>query len=521
MLRTRIYPIVLILLLLTQGVTAPLFVGQAAAADVSEERKCSEVGTFQMLNPDCQPHYGDTNSSTVDGKETVLYDPVPTEGRTAEQVHYDIFVDGTYMEDASDQHTSEIRSHSNQTVALAYSEAWNSIVEVRNSDGKRAEAQKEAYESINDFYAMQEKSLYINQNRHAQRLKTMNQTVSETGNLGLFDVFLVKNEYQRKFMFDSRNVTLFNGSNMTVTDAYYIYGTGQYGNTKIKSYTAYNGELVDANTSAYPGDVSNTHYFLQMKNPEGKTITIMDGREYNESYHKINENRKQALDNADKIVDSVWENCDVGECQPQDGGPIHMIYSMSSNYDSTGHYAPVAAITGSQGYAGDYSKAYSITWQQRLPDGNLSEPKTANGTIFWTNGTFQNGTVKTTTYNASQSNGTAHFVYQDGNSAGEVTFNGTYTVNWIKNTETGEKINQTTSQNTQFRTTDTQDLNKNIKDLLERMEDLEEQQRSGGVVVDVGNPLNSFNSQGMLIGIGIAFGFIFLVGWLISAIKPY
>ena len=520
---TQIVAVLLAGLVLVSGVGPISGVGIAAAQEVentstsADERKCSEVGIFRANNPDCQSHYGSGYVKTTgNGKETV-YVGVDTGGRTAEQVQFDLFADGILMADATRQHTRETRSHNNQTVALAYSEAWNAAVQVRNNGGSKSQATQASYNAVNEFYSMQQRSLYIQQNRQSLRLQVMVQTLNETDGLQTDQVLLVPEYDAGYFEFVQHNVQLWNGESMNVTTGKYWNedtGSGYVDEQGWHCYAPYG-----PSTGCSP-DEDNTAIadWLQITSPTGETITIMDGNEYNKSYHQINDNRQQALDNMDVVVDGIWSNCDVGECKPSDAGPIHLIYSMSSDYDSTGHYAPASALLGAQGYAGNVSMAYTVTWDNAGPNGNVSAgppEKTADGQMWWTPGAFQNDTVQSgVEYNASEQNGSVYFIYQDGSLSRDTTFNGTYTPDEIRNTKTNEVVNTTSGQDTTFDTTDTEDLNARLSELLAQMAALEDEVDSGEGSGDGGGgiPLGESTTRLMIVAIILIAGAALLAG---------
>lgn len=450
-----------IALLLVSSIASPFGTQTASAAEGDElgeqagEAACSASAPLQLLLSECNVEYGDVDGSTAD------------------QVHYDIYSDSVFMQDSRRQTITEKRSYLNQTHGIAMARAKQTLVKCMNNGTAKSVCQDKARQDVDEFYAEVQKSLYISQNRQMQHWKLMEQQRNQTDNLGMSVYPYETNENDWETGFRQVNLTLYNGENVTVTKGYYRYVGGDGGDTYYNYPYYYNGENLGNQGDSFGSQV-NENTSLNVISPDAETSIALEGQNYADALTTVDRQRSRSMDNINSLADSIYNQYDPGDISYTDtAGPLEMMITSSSDYGSTGYYSYLLETAAEAGLA--VPDAASMTVEHDFDgDGTL---ETKRGAIFAQDGTFSNNnTIQTgVTYDPANLPNAVNFVIaDDGGKAEQVRLDKNFTVVSMENPKTDESINNTTLQSTDFQTTDTDNLNRQVTDLEQKLEDLEE-----------------------------------------------
>lgn len=434
--------------------------GAAISFDTVLDLSCSTMVVF--MNPACTP---------------ILWDDIYQGG--PEDTQHSIYKKGVFMEDKREQLLKETRSHLNQTYGMGMSEAKLTIIEELNNGSTLAEAKDEAVGDIQDFYSIQQQRIISYQNREVLKLNETLNEIKDVQGLSKEDVFqdiCSDGPVDPTFFLNfEANYTLSNGTKVHKytarvkdTDGGWQLpsspcriqgGAGSWRYAKWKNigdHDAYrNLEVIDSYNQ------TNTSYFLQVK-------------KYRSVNQKIESNFERAQNNVQKMAENIYSNYEENELNVSDVlGPLEELQLASTNYQDTGYYSYLATSLEQMGLASNDSYAFKVRWWTES-----GEQNTAYGQLFVAKNAY-NGTVETGK-NYSAENESVWFVHQTaGGNATTTEFQNKFQVLEMRNSETGESINQTSLQPTEFRTSNTEDLKNQLEEIRANQKEL---MSSGGSI---------------------------------------
>ncbi len=391
------------------------------------------------------------------------------------EVQFDIYTNWVVNHDLREQDVKEQRSYLNQSLPMAMAKAKLTIIEARNNGTIQGDAQKMALDEIDQFYTAQQISTLAPQQREVVAInKTLN-TINTTDGLSTADVFQNYNSgscsgigLEGGATFEKVNYTLYNGT------------TRQYTEMRANDYGCGSGNPVVASpyTDRQPVYIDR----VKIVSGSGDSVKAMNPSDYRDTLKKIDSSRTIARNNVINITDHYYNNYQEGEINvPDELGPLETAIAASTNYETTGAYQYLALTKVQSGYAHNSSYAFQVQWNNQ----------TAWGQLFVTRGTFNNTLEVNKTYNASGE--TVIFVHNMENGKAEETqLEGEFTILNMRNTQTGDSINSTSLQVTEFYTDGVQDMLKQIENARNVHQKATECSSCGGIVGPTGSWLADF-----------------------------
>jgi|GEM_PF-5673451 len=442
------------------AVTGSPPVGQATAQDGSSDGAavtldCGTSNIFGFALPACDLH-----------TQTVIY-----EGRTAEEVHTDIYSNAAGINDTITRQTTEATSHSNQTFGIGLAEAKYTIIQELNNGSSLEEAKAAATSEVNEWYSSQQKGLWATQAAAAKQAQSLNTTLSNTSGLG----WGIMTNNNGNVNYTTVEKELWNGETINVTTAHrsyrvYIDGPGDY--TQTERYTYYDGS-----TTPESGGGDHNHLTTMAVNSpwnDTNTETVMAGGEFKQSYETLAANRQSTLQQSIQVAEDIYGSYNPGDLDISDvQSPEELVRNSVSDYGSTGDMAYPILVAEEMGYATDADTNFQIS----LGDGTTvqtsggtvlsstsSTSETLSGALLWApTSNASNITIEAGgTYNTSEVG--EFIIYETTNTGVEkhTLDNETFSVNKMVDTSTGEEVNQTTLQASGFATTDADHVQEQI-----------------------------------------------------------
>ena len=504
---SRLVAVSIIAMVLTSVIAPALFAGTAAGAS----------GEYVLV--------GDCDKDPIFGIVPlcgVSYEYIDTTGRTAEQVHYDYYVQGSAMEDNWRRQTVEATSHSNQTYGIGLAEAKYQIIKELNNGSSKAEAMRAAHNRVNEFYATQQKGLWSMQAANAKQAESIIHGINNTSGLGygiLVNYPLACyecNMYSDGYQFTTTNVTLWDGEEINVTHIetdYFDTSGGYVGGDQFHSFTYYDGQFAT-------GPESEGQYkTLEINTPYNDTDTaiMLSGADFKRAYEVLAANRQSTLDQIGPLADDIYANYEPGEIDLSDvKSPAELVRTAITDYDTTGDMAYPLLVAAEMGYATDVQTNFDVEY---TPFGaNTSQSLT--GSLVAGPGVFANDTITTgVTYNTSEQNGKVWMYTKTGTGVERIPLNGTYVVTKMRDVSENKTINSTTLQSSDFATRDADHMQQQVTETYEHRQNITET-----VNHDYAITLPDFGSDSglaiVVVGIIVIIGGLLVVINLIGALKP-
>ena len=397
--------------------------------------------------------------------------------------------DAAFTTDSRQDNMKLTRSHLNQTFGMGMTKAKIAVVEALNNDKSQATAQSKALSEVNDFYSKQQLRVIVKRNREVLKANTTLNQAQDLDGLTIDDV-LNANDVQfsqnsdgtiEDFRIGNTTTELYNSTKAEVLTLEFKYNDGFQ---SVWGYQ-YGPEVGKATDMGYRSD---TKLHLSI----GDNPLWLNTDPYNKTLDRLNSNYERATDNVVGLADDVYS-----KWQPDDLsvsgilGPLEALQQASTNYEDTGYYSYRALSLEQAGYASNDSYAFNVTWQNT----DMSDPQTDIGQLFVANESQFGGELETgVEYSASDKS--VWFVRSNGDQkAVETDLNGTFTINEMTDTETGEEVNTTSVQSTELYTPQIQDLQKQLEEIREDQEKL----FSGGIISGAADSLSGFLND---IGLG-------------------
>lgn len=471
---------------IVSSIASPMFVQPASAQSYTDmddddpwseelgEVGCAAGGLATSLFPQCSVEYGDVD------------------GATAEQVHYDIATDATFMDDTRQQVVVEKQSYIEQTQGMALAQAKIETVECMNEGNSQAVCNDEAQQEVAEVMATVQKSLFVSQNRQVQHWQIMEQQRTQTDNLTFTEIYPYdpySGDYEVGF--DKKTVQLYDGEEMEVMVGSLSYESPEVGPHYLQKPYYYNGNLEAPTSNLSDAGTENN---INVVGPEGKTYIALDGGQYKTALTTLDDKHNSAISATNKMVDSIFSNYDQGEITTEEiAGPLETIVAGQGTTNDPLTYRLMSAK--SAGYAvNDSGKTVDV--EADLDDDGSTETK--SGVIYADDGTFPNNEIKTGTTYVHSDDGNADTVQLNGS----VTFisnpsesepddypldSKQFTVQQVYNAD-GNETSSMTLESNDFNTTNTDKLNEQIADLRQQMQELEESYDNDNTIEPTGDP---------------------------------
>ncbi|KTG08453.1 hypothetical protein AUR64_17370 [Haloprofundus marisrubri] len=490
-------------MVLTSAIAPALFAGTAAAEDGDNVLvgDCDRGAIFGII-PWCE----------------VRYEYIDTTGRTAEQVHYDYYVQGEAMEDNWRRQTIEATSHSNQSYGIGLAEAKYTIIKELNNGSSKAEAKRAAHDRVNEFYATQQKGLWSMQAANAKQAESIIHGINNSSGLGhgiLVNYPLSCHDCRSEYSFETTNVTLWDGEQINVTHietAYFDTSGGYVGGEQYHSFTYYDGQFAPASESV------GRYKTLEINTPYNDTDTaiMLSGSDFKQSYEVLASNRQSTLNQIGPLADDIYANYDPGEISLAEvKSPAELVRTSITDYDETGDMAYPLLVAAERGYATNAQTNFDI---QYTPAGtNTSQSLT--GALATERGVFANDTIETGTYNTSDLNGNVWFYESTGTGVERSRLNGTFTVTEMRDVSENETVNSTKLQSSDFATRDADHMQEQVTETYDNRQNISKTVNNNYAVTlpDLGGDSGAVL---VIVGLVVIIGGLLVVINLIGALKP-
>lgn len=385
---------------------------------------------------------------------------------TIEEIHRSIYSSALFADDYADNMETEITSYANQSYGVSMANAKLVGVEAHNEGLERTEAHDEISDVVNGHYAAYQKSIVEDRNRKALQIDRIAQRVDETDGLDEEDVYHIRNydgataegdmAYTRYEFLDEGTFELVNGTEIDYYAPRFKYTT--CGTCNDENRTIFTDHLDKDSSNTYAIDEFRVYDSNQ------EEIAVVSAKQFKRTWGEVETHRQRSLDNIFEVIDDIYANYDEGELDVSDAmSPIELLQTSATNYDDTGYYAYYAASMEYMGLATDRDYAFEVTY-----DNEGQDEVTRFGQLF----TGEDETLETgVEYDASE--GSYVFIQdnEDG-SAERVDLDGTFTIESMIDGETGEEVNETTTQSTNFYTESTEELAEQIEELNELQDDI-------------------------------------------------
>lgn len=503
----RIGVIALVCLVLAQSIVVPFATQNVAAQSAGEDDEpwseelaeigCKAEGILIPYVPKCNVEYGDVD------------------GATADQVHWDVYSDAVFMADSRKQTIEEKMSYFEQSQGIALAEAKMELVRCMNEGKSQAICEDRARERVTEVFTTVQKSLYISQNRQMKHWQMMSQQINQTDNLKTSETYPYEsNTADWTTEFRQVEVTLYNGEKMTVTAGAYEYISGDGGDHIYAYPYYYNGKIDRGNQGDSFGSQVNTAADLNVISPDSKTTVALEGDQYKQALTTLDSKHQSALDAVHPMANSIYSNYDPGEVSVQETqGPLETILTSATNDDPLTYRLKSAAVSGYAVSDGGETVKVKADFNG---DNTISEGETKTGVIYAQDGAFPNNKFATTTYEKSDTNGSVTFLSNpDGSSPQSYEIGDQKFVVLEIYTDSGTANSMELSTN-DFSTTDTTSLNKQINEIEQKLEKLEQSYGSDSLLggSGAGGLLN-----GLLSGLSLGVGILVVLGVLLLVIK--
>lgn len=418
-----------------------------------------------------------------------------------------IYTDAVFTADTRERVTTELRSHLNQSYGLGMAEAKQETIKEFKNGTTQSNAYITAQTEINQLYGQLERRIIVNQNREVLEFNRSLKEVEESSGIDLTDVYaLYENtpnpadncdignhvETLGDIQIISKNVSLSNGDTKT---AYGVKTEGYEINYDAQCSPTYNGTIINADLNAdSSGNLVNDAGKILAKSPyDSKTSKFLEQSPYRSAWNEVEDTRQRAIENADQITTGIYNNYDQGDLKDVSVsellGSLEILKTASTNYEDSGFYSYSAVSLAQQGLASNQSYAFEVNWTQQDSD----QYKQAVGQLFVDKDDF-NQIEAGKWYDAT--NKGVYMAYQpDNGDAKNIQITGEFKAVEITDKATGESINQTGVQSTQFYTTDITNLKNQLEGLREQIDTISGTSGGGGGLQGISNWFGSIASS--------------------------
>ncbi|NUC74778.1 hypothetical protein HTZ84_21175 [Haloterrigena sp. SYSU A558-1] len=428
----------------------------------------------------------------------------------ADVLFNDIAIDVVTMEDGRTHLTQDVEALANQSYGIGVSEAKITVIEQLNNGSNESEAVDAAIEDIDEFYTQQQIRLLNQANREVLTFQSAWDSVNAHNEVNFMDWIPIDycgetgDDYREPFV-GEHNFTLFNGS---VRTQHYAMMEDQdlgsetsagncndpSGDGHLYGVTPGFKELDELDSASWNGD---SHIPIVDAVENGSEHVMLDANSYIDAYATMTDRRGQAVNNVNQMAHDIYANFEPGDLDVSDVlGPLEALMHASSSYNDTGFYSYAAVSLQQMGLASNLTYGFEVQWNNT----DMDEPQTAHGQLFVHDEDDPqfNGTLEVnTTYDASDT--TVWFAHEVEDGAAERTeFDDEFRILSMTDTSTGETVNETSIQSTDFYTEDTSELEAQLEQLQNSQQQLLDD-ISGGILPD-GWP-NPFTWLGDQLGI--------------------
>jgi hypothetical protein len=379
-----------------------------------------------------------------------------------DNVRDDIYSKAIVQQDRREQLVKEQRSHLNQTFGMSLSEAKITTIEALNNGTSQDDAQQIGLGNVRDYYAIQQVKTLSQQDREAELLRSVSKKVNDTDGLTYSDVFVERTDSAEGIYYWDCEPSNTNPDDIVNFD--FKQQEIILHNRTIRNYTSVNATVTPI-TSSETYDCrllspsrSDKGRSLKVNSSVGEFATIVNGSSHQETLDLVAQFNENAENNVIEMNSEIYSKFDKGDLSVADMlGPLETLKLASTSYNQTGFYSYIATSLEQAGYASNDSYAFHVQWN------NTDAPvKKAYGQLFATEGNFNNTLEVNKTYNASGK--TVFFTHNTENGkAKETSLNGTFKILSMTDKKTGEKVNVTKIQSTDFYTDSTQDMKKQLE----------------------------------------------------------
>jgi hypothetical protein len=400
--------------------------------------------------------------------------------------HSDIYASGLAQADLGKAARTPASNHLDDSKTYARTLAKTEAVKLFNNESNglnKSQIKDQVNASINDYYATMEKNLLTSHTANVNQLwfsyKAREDTNLPTDTIQ-FDNYQVGtdpwsgshsnlagmfngstgNDYN--FHLDTQNVTTMDGDtvNMSMIRVYDTaqarsYYTDITNTSNAGSYTQFYGFYTQNPDATYDGELNRTNAVLQYNGPI-----------YRSTYQDIYQTRDDMHTQAAAFVDLLYQNynrtegVDISKVL----NPNDLASQWNTNYNTTGYYGWIAATLGITGLEGNVNSSFTVEYTPRVnhtDNGNYTLNGSGEHDYAYVSGESFNisGTLMTdwdpnpnesyafqrnATYDTANADAPVLFIEQvNANESRVVRMNGTFTIESLTNTKTGETINAT------------------------------------------------------------------------------
>lgn len=344
----------------------------------------------------------------------------------------------------------------NQSYGISQSGAKIKAIQALNNGTAEATASNNIRGYVEDFWTERQRNLVA---QHQLEVQELNQTLSVADSVGVSPSDMFKSNYSG-IVITERDYTMVNGS---TEKTYGVYSKS--------------GDLLHA---------YNEKNLSGLETQDG--YNFLAGGDYGEKNQQLVELSDQAATATSELVSNIYGNYSEGELTVADNvGPLEETRLLSSNFEDTGATSYLSGTYRQMGFASDFNSSFKISYQNQ----DMSSSETKVGNLFAAEGDYPNGFTVGSNYSAE--NKTAYLIYKpDNDPATSLTLDGNFTVKEITDTSTGEQLNSTSIQSSEFYTPDIENLTSQLSEYRDRIDELESSLFSGGAGAGGGNLLGNF-----------------------------
>jgi hypothetical protein len=379
---------------------------------------------------------------------------------------------GVTISDTRNQTTQNQMAHLNQSYGIGMAQSKSIAIEDLTNGSSLSSAQDDSLQHLNDFYAAIESQTYKYRNREIIAFNNSLEKARDDSGIKVWDtytcghstldgtdgIFRIGNSALNDLykVYDvhlwETTVELTNGSEQL---AYGINGTiTQSTDNSCDTKTAesdavtnVSGTIVDPQIKG--GAITGKELIDVYDDTYSDPVQFLDDSDWSEVKTRFDSNYDRALDNTQATIEDIYNSYTAGELNETDIelGPLETLVSASTNYEDTGYYSYRTISLAQMGLATNESYAFNVSWDgEKTALGQLFVPESFNDTL-----------VAGETYDAEGHR--VEIVYQpDSGSAKREVIDDNFTINTMKDAETGEKINKTRVQSVKFYTGNVSDL---------------------------------------------------------------
>ncbi|PTD94502.1 hypothetical protein C9439_02205 [archaeon SCG-AAA382B04] len=425
--------------------------------------------------------FGGAYNWVMDGITGLLDSDTPTQNTAT------IYDYANYMSQDSENILTVQSSHIKDVRNLVWSEVKYSTIQNLNNGTSRTTMKIKARQSVEDVYSRIEKNLVLQLSQQIKTLKHLeelnNNRSTELDNIAHIQARHIyyswgnrhSNSYSRDIDsndFYQRNVTLLNGSNVSVWDIEdlqfpkrsYSHGDGSFDVAPYPDENAYSGDLAPGSWVELRHKSFATASEFEIWDPTDVYRQNNENTNWNDVFGLISSENTMMKDNAEVFVNETYNEYQTGDLNISNIiDPSVLMSQMSSNFNTTGYYGYAGTQLAMMGINSSIQNRFTIhvyesdtvpTW----------EGKNITGMMF-TDHKFENNTLrKGIVYNTSswEKDELCYMVTGTGIHRLHTSFE---IVN-ITNYRTGESLANVTFEQYNHQTLNTTNLSKQFEGLM-------------------------------------------------------